>query len=71
MGMRLLDSAGNSLSENQYFLLIDDQQQASASMRKLGDEARARMENGGGTIRYFEELLGDRYVPTKLLENFR
>jgi beta-mannosidase len=69
--MRLLGSGGSSLSENQYFLLIDDQQQASALMRKLGEEARERMENGGGTIRYFEELLGDRYVPTRLLEDFR
>lgn len=69
--MRLLDSEGSSLSENQYFLLVEDQQQAFALMRKLGEEARERMENGGGTIRYFEELLGDRYVPTRLLEDFR
>ena len=69
--MRLLDNRGNRLSENQYFLLVDDQQQASALMRKLGEEARERMKNEGGTIRYFKELLGDRYVPTRLLEDFR
>ena len=69
--MRLLDNRGNRLSENQYFLLVDDQQQASALLRKLGEEAHERMKNEGGTIRYFKELLGDRYVPTRLLEDFK
>ena len=69
--MRLRDNRGNRLSENQYFLLVDDQQNASAVMRRLGEEARERMANGGGLVRYLEELLGDRYVPTRLLEDFR
>jgi beta-mannosidase len=69
--MSLLDNRGNRLSENQYLLLVDDQQRAAALMRKLGEEARERMKNEGGTIRYFKELLGDRYVPTRLLEEFR
>jgi beta-mannosidase len=69
--MRLLDGQGTIVSENQYFLLVDDQQQAADLLKAMGQEARRRTEKGGGTIRYFEQLQGDRYVPTKLLDDFR
>jgi len=72
IGRQFQGRVGRDLKhQNQYFLFVDDQQQASALMRKLGEEARVRMKNGGGSIRYFKELLGDRYVPTRLLEDFK
>ncbi|TWT75768.1 Exo-beta-D-glucosaminidase precursor [Planctomycetes bacterium CA13] len=69
--MQLLDDRGKVVSENEYFFLVDDQQQAADMLKAMGQEARRRTENGGGTIRYFEELQGERYVPTKLIEDFR
>ncbi len=69
--MRLLDQSGNLLSENKYFLLVDDQEEARALMLELGKEASARNRSGGGSIRYFPELMGEKYVPTKLIEEFK
>lgn len=69
--LRLLDQAGQPLSENEYFLLVDDQEEARALMKKMGEEAQARNIRAYRTIRYFPELMGDDYVPTKLIEEFK
>ncbi len=69
--MSLLDKDGNSLSENEYFLLVDDQEEARAMMLEMNKEASARSNRAMRTIRYFPKLMGDLYVPTKLIKNFK
>ncbi|MFC2113540.1 glycoside hydrolase family 2 protein [Bacteroidota bacterium] len=69
--MRLLDKDGKSISENEYFLLVDDQEEAKKFMKLMGEDARARSRTGGGTVRYFPEIMGDRFVPVKYIEDFK
>ncbi|MFG0254948.1 MAG: sugar-binding domain-containing protein [Rhodopirellula sp. JB053] len=68
--MQLQDGNGNVISENEYFLLVDDQQEAKKMLEAMGIEARDRKSNGGETIRYFEELMGERFMPAQLIEDF-
>ena len=70
MELELLDQDGEKLSANEYFLLVDDQQEATAFMRELGQEARSRNQPGVRTIRYFPVLMGEDYIPTQLIEDF-
>lgn len=69
--LKLLDKGGNSLSENEYFLLVDDQDEAAAFMKELGEEASARNNRALRTQRYFPELMGEDYIPVKLIEEFK
>lgn len=69
--LSLTDQEGNSLSENEYFLLVDDQEEAKEMLKMMGKEAAARNNRALRTIRYFPELMGERYVPTKLIEEFK
>lgn len=69
--LSLLDKEGISLSENEYFLLVDDQEEARAKMLEMNKEASARNNRAMRTIRYFPKLMGDHYVPTKLIEEFK
>jgi beta-mannosidase len=68
--LKLLDAKGKSLSENEYFLLVDDYEESRAMMKAMGKEADSRKNRAWRTIRYFPELMGDDYVPTKLIEDF-
>jgi len=69
--LSLMNQDGNSLSENEYFLLVDDQDEARAMMLEMNKEASERNNRAFRTIRYFPELMGDQYVPTKLIEEFK
>lgn len=68
--MQLMDEGGKVLSENEYFLLVDDQEKARAFMKKMSVEVKDRADTKAKTLRYFPELMGDEYVPTKYLEEF-
>ncbi|NIJ45862.1 beta-mannosidase [Wenyingzhuangia heitensis] len=59
--LELKDKKGNVISENDYMLLIGDQQKASAQFKKMGEEVRNRNRKYtyGNYYKFYDKYSGD------------